>query len=252
MIIGLRGGHSKNVIGAVGKVNEYEQMQKFYIVVRDVLIKYGHKVIDCNSNAATQSGELKEGADKANNANVDLFISLHMNSFDGVANGHECLVSSANSTAYKYAQSLVNNFVGLGFKNRGVKFQKLYEMNNIRAGNIIFELCFCDSQVDIDIYNKYTWEQLAYAFCNAIDSNIPKTPQSESKDYYVVSDYLPSAYSGYNGVDISKHLELFTGVKMYARGNNKGVWLESEYLTRTKCEELKNKMGKLFYSIVSK
>ena len=30
MIIGLRGGHSANCVGAVGIVNEYEQMQEFY------------------------------------------------------------------------------------------------------------------------------------------------------------------------------------------------------------------------------
>jgi len=42
----------------------------------------------------------------------------------------------------------------------------------LRAGHS--DNCFCDSQTDIAIYNQYSWEQLAYNFCNAIDSNIPK------------------------------------------------------------------------------
>ncbi|WP_243156287.1 hypothetical protein [Clostridium sp. C2-6-12] len=41
----------------------------------------------------------------------------------------------------------------------------------------------------------------------------------------------------------------FEGVKCYVRGNNKGVWIETEYLNIDKCDELKNKLGNLFYSI---
>lgn len=54
MKIGLRGGHSKKAQGAVGIVNEYEQMQKFYIHVSKLLTEYGHTVVDCNSNVMEQ------------------------------------------------------------------------------------------------------------------------------------------------------------------------------------------------------
>ncbi|WP_455789250.1 hypothetical protein [Clostridium butyricum] len=56
-------------------------MQKFYNHVRKLLTEYGHTVVDCNSNASTQ----------ANEANLDLFISLHMNSYDGNSYVTECL-----------------------------------------------------------------------------------------------------------------------------------------------------------------
>lgn len=247
MKIGLRGGHSKNCIGAVGLVNEYEQMQKFYTYVRDLLTSYGHTVIDCNSNAYSQSAELSEGVSKANSNNVDIFISLHMNAFNGSANGTECVVSSANSGAYETAQRICNNFSNLGFKNRGVKFQSLYEMNHVKAPNIIFEICFCDSKTDIDIYNKYSWEQLSRTLCNAIDSNIPLSAEQGKR--YIVTNYLPNAYDGYDGIDIKYILEYFEGVKCYVRGNNKGVWIETECLTIDKCQALKNKLGSLFYSI---
>lgn len=72
---------------------------------------------------------------------------------------------------------------------------------------------------------------------------------SETKKYYVVSDYLPGAYSNYSGVDINYVLSYFTGVKCYVRGNNKGVWIETEYLSKQKCEELKNVLGSWFYEI---
>lgn len=253
MIIGLRAGHSDNCTGAIGIVDEHEQMKKYYVAVKAVFEKYGHTVIDCNSNANTQSGELLEGATKANNANCDLFISLHMNCYNGSAHGTEVLVSSANSTSYPYAQRLVDNFAGLGFTNRDVKFESLYEMNHINCGNIISEICFCDSQEDIDIYNKYSWEQLAHVLCNAIDSNIPKEPIGNNSNStgkgYVITTYLPPAYEGYDGVDINYILSYFTGVKTYVRGNSKGVWIETEYLPIEQCNKLKETLGSWFYSI---
>ena len=238
MKIGLRGGHSKKAQGAVGIVNEYEQMQKFYTHLSKLLTEYGHTVVDCNSNGATSSEELSEGARKANNADVDLFISLHMNAFDGKANGTECIVYSKSSKSYSYAKRICENFASLGFKNRGVKINSLYEMKNIKAPNIIFEICFCDSKTDIDIYNKYSWEHLAHKLCNAIDSNIPSKP--EEKKAYIVTKYLPGAYDGYDGVDIRAILDkYFDGVKCYVRGDSGGVWIETEYLTIEKYQELK-------------
>jgi N-acetylmuramoyl-L-alanine amidase len=248
MKIGLRGGHSANCIGAVGIVNEYEEMQQYFNAVSQVLTSYGHTVIDCNSNGANANDELSEGATKANNAGVDIFVSLHMNAFDGSANGVEALVSSANSGAISDAINLCNNFSLLGLTNRGVKFVNDYEMNHINAPNIIFEMCFCDSPIDIAIFNKYSWVQLAYRFCNAIDSNIPIEPPTETNGY-VITNYLPPDSATYDGVNINTVLEYFKGVTCYVRGNSKGVWIETQYLPLSKCQELKNTLGSWFYEI---
>ena len=248
MILGLRGGHSSNCVGAVGIVKEYEQMQEFYKAVSRLLTSYGHTVIDCNSNGANANIELSEGATKSNNAKVDIFISLHLNAFDGSGNGVEALVSSANSGAVSYATNLCNNFSQLGFKNRGVKYESLYEMNHVQAPNIIFEMCFCDSAVDMAIYYNNSWSSLAYRFCNAIDSNIPITPPTESKGY-VITNYLPVDSATYDGVNINRFLEYFKGVTCYVRGNARGVWIETQYLTMNKCNELKSFLGSWFYEI---
>ncbi|MDM8130090.1 peptidoglycan recognition protein family protein [Clostridium butyricum] len=72
---------------------------------------------------------------------------------------------------------------------------------------------------------------------------------SETTKYYVVSDYLPGAYSNYDGVDINYVLSYFTSIKCYVRGNSKGIWIETEYLSKQKCEELKNVLGSWFYEI---
>lgn len=172
MKIGLRAGHSDNCIGAVGIVDEHQEMKQYYVAVKTMLENNGHTVINCNSNGRTANAELSEGANAANSNNVDLFVSLHMNASDGRGHGIEALVSGTGSGAYSYAQRLCTNFSNLGFTNRGVKCERLYEMNHISAPNIIFEICFCDSQVDIDIFNQYSWDKLAAVFCNAIDSSI--------------------------------------------------------------------------------
>ncbi|NRY59834.1 N-acetylmuramoyl-L-alanine amidase [Clostridium beijerinckii] len=253
MKIGLRAGHSDNCEGAVGIVNEHDQMKKYYQAVKSVLEQYGHTVIDCNSNASSENGELSEGANIANSNGVDFFASLHMNCYNGQAHGCEVLVSSEKSGAYPVAQRLVQNFSELGFYNRGVKFEKLYEMNHVSAPNIISEICFCDSQTDIDIYNQYSWDKLAHVLCNAIDGNIPKdisgTTTDSNKKGYVVTTYLPHSSSTYDGVDINYVLSYFGDVKCYIMGNDNGVWIETQYLDLDKCNELKSTLGSWFYEI---
>ncbi|WP_077845534.1 N-acetylmuramoyl-L-alanine amidase [Clostridium puniceum] len=258
MKIGLRAGHSDNCTGAIGIVDEHEQMKKYYAAVKAVFEQYGHIVIDCNSNGSTPGAELSEGANKANSNNVDLFISLHMNASNGQGHGTEALVSSTSSKAYSYANNLCNNFNLLGFTNRGVKTStSLYEMNNVAAPNIIFEICFCDNETDIGIYNQYSWEQLAYNLCNAIDLNIPKeVPEAatnlKADKGYVVTAYLPHASANYEGVNINSVLIYFKGIECYARGNSKGVWIETEWLGMAKCKELQQVLGNLFYTIETK
>lgn len=247
MKIGLRAGHSPNCLGAMGLVNEHEQMKSYYAAIKTVLEKYGHVVVDCNSNGGSAGTELGEGAAKANATNIDLFVSLHMNASNSLGHGTEALVSNPNSGAYTYAQNLCTNFGAIGFSNRGVKFEQLYEMRNIKAANIIFEICFCDNNQDITIFNKYSWEELAYRFCNAIDKNIPLTSTVEKG--YVVTNYLPQSSPDYAGVNINRALEPFKEVTCYVRGNSKGIWIETQYLPLSKCQELKSTLGKWFYEI---
>jgi hypothetical protein len=66
---------------------------------------------------------------------------------------------------------------------------------------------------------------------------------------YVVTNYLPSAYEGYEGIDIKYVLSYFGDVKCYVRSNEKGCWIETQYLDLDKCNELKSTLGSCFYSI---
>lgn len=67
---------------------------------------------------------------------------------------------------------------------------------------------------------------------------------------YIVTNYIKPAYSGYDGVNveeiINKH---FRGITYYIRRDSNGIWIETQYLDKAKCEELKQNLGSLFYSI---
>ncbi len=69
---------------------------------------------------------------------------------------------------------------------------------------------------------------------------------------YVVTDYLPNGYQGdnsFNGVDVNYVLQYFKDIRCYFRGNEKGVWIETQTLPIEKCYELKEVLGSWFYSI---
>lgn len=192
-VIGLRAGHSPNCRGANVLRDEWSSMNTLYQETAKILRDYGHTVIDCNSKASTENAELREGANKANAAKVDLFISLHMNaSANHNAFGTEAWIHSRGSRALPTAQRLVNNYASLGFYNRGVKYDfddgdlDFYEMRGVDAPNIIFETCFCDSERDISIWSPIPWEKLARAIANAID---PDIPLEKPEDRYQIRIY---------------------------------------------------------------
>lgn len=174
MKIGIRGGHSPNCKGAIGLRDEQSCMRTLSYEVMKILRENGHIVIDCNNNANTQNAELSEGAKIANNNNVELFISLHMNSFNGQAQGTESLVAiGCRQWGKDIAKRLCDNFATLGLVNRGVKEKNLYEMKNINALNIIFETMFCDNSHDInEIWSPTPYEKMALLIANAIDPKI--------------------------------------------------------------------------------
>nr|WP_321027019.1 peptidoglycan recognition family protein [Clostridium neonatale]DAW05976.1 MAG TPA: endodeoxyribonuclease I [Caudoviricetes sp.] len=74
----------------------------------------------------------------------------------------------------------------------------------------------------------------------------------DNKKGYVITNYLPNGYQGngnFNGVDADYILQYFKDVRCYFRGNAKGVWIETQTLPLSKCEELKNTLGSWFYEI---
>jgi len=189
MKIGLRYGHSINCRGARGKIDEVDSCRILYGKIKALLEVQGHTVIDCNSNANNVNSELSEGTNKANNAKVDIYITIHMNSFNGKAKGVECWVYDTNSkTAITIGNKICANISKLGTPNRGVKYSTSYhDLNASSMESIIVESLFCDSNQDAELFKSKT-DELARAIANGIDSrvslNISKPQKPIIKEEY--------------------------------------------------------------------
>lgn len=153
MILGLRYGHSINCKGATGYIDEVNYCKNLFDVIVKKCKDKNLSIVNCSSNSSTITGELLEGCNKANKDNIDLFISLHLNSFSSsAAHGVEAWTYSEGARSNKYAINIIEGIANLGLFNRGIKFNKnFYEMKNIKAPNIILELGFCSNEQDSNI-----------------------------------------------------------------------------------------------------
>lgn len=169
--VGLRGGHSKNCRGARGYVDEWETMQKLFSLVKSRLENRGIKVVDCNSNANTERGELYEGTNKANNNNVDAYFTLHMNAFNDLnANGVECIVyESGNKPINTIANNICSNISNtLGLRNRGIKaVPKDHDVTKSNMPAIIIETGFCTNANDANKISN-NLDKVAECIVNAV------------------------------------------------------------------------------------
>ncbi|MBH8571794.1 N-acetylmuramoyl-L-alanine amidase [Nostocaceae cyanobacterium CENA369] len=133
----------------------------------------GHEVISCKPDSANTVREsLAKRCDKANAANVDIYVSLHFNCFNGQANGTE--VYATSDKGRQIAKPVLDEIVKLGFFNRGVKSgSHLFVLKNTNMPAILVESCFIDSQKDVNLYNA---EAISNAIVKGLTGKVPTTP----------------------------------------------------------------------------
>ncbi len=171
MIFNIHGGHNRIVVGACGCFSEVEEDRKVKDLVISKLIALGHTVYDCtDEQATTQRENLSNIVSKCNAHKVDLDISIHFNSFNGLAHGTEAYTYDNLGSAYKAACQIVNAISELGFKNRGVKVNpSYYVLRKTTAPAILVECCFCDSAEDAGRYNA---ESMATAIVKGLTGQV--------------------------------------------------------------------------------
>lgn len=145
--------------GAVGIIKEEYVINTVGSKVISKLQNSGHEVIQCRpSNATSTSNSLNQRANKANSNKVDMFISLHANAGGGI--GSE--IYTYNGKNIDAANRILNNMSSLGFKNRGIKNgSNLAVIRLTEATSMLIEICFIDTQNDVDIFNKVGAESIA-------------------------------------------------------------------------------------------
>lgn len=230
--------------GAIGcGYKEQDLTRELGKIIKSYFEQLGHTVIETNidGGVTSVSDSMFKRYSIANKNNVDLCVSIHFNAGGGT--GSE--IFTYNGADVYNASNILKRLAYLGLRNRGIKNgNNLAMVSKPVAKAMLIEVAFIDTASDMQLYKN---KKNDIAKC-IVESITGQTINTGSKGY-VVTTYLPSAYAGYDGVDIKYILKYFEGVRAYVRGNNKGVWIETEYLSESKCQELKKTLGSWFYSI---
>ncbi len=157
MVIGINCGHTLEGpgVGAVGIINESEHTRLVGNMLMRKLMDADVDVIDCTvDRAVSQEAYLEKAVQIANQAAAELFISIHFNaSTEHHARGTE--VYTYGGKRHLAAVSICSHLAKLGFSNRGVKDGSgLYVIRRTKARAILVEVCFCDNERDVEIYER--------------------------------------------------------------------------------------------------
>ena len=189
MKIAVRGGHCPKVTGASALINELTEDRK----VKDAVIKYlkelGHSILDVTppDTTNTSSADLAHGVNKANEWGADLFVSIHFNnaysSYNGALGSEVCVYSN-----FDIAQSVVDGFGSLGFKNRGQKARTgLYELKNTKMKSMIIEVCFVEATEDVSLDKRLGHDTIGKTIAESIANKkvtVNTSSTSTGETYY--------------------------------------------------------------------
>jgi hypothetical protein len=130
------------------------------------------------------NGELQARCDIANNANVDLFLSVHINSAVSTANGEEVLIIDTGGNAEKFANILLPQLIkATGFYNRQVNVQNVMVLRNTNMPAVLSENGFISNVEDAkNLSNPNFRQNIAVAHAKSVCTHfriIYKEPSSQ-------------------------------------------------------------------------
>lgn len=172
MKISINCGHTVKFAGYGSVYGSFKESQITRAIGNEVirlLREGGHTVHNSTVNyAISQKHYLKRVVEMANAKEIDLFISLHCNA-SSTRMGHGTEVYTYKGKRLPVAVSICNKLSSLGFKNRGVKDgSNLYVVKNTKAPAILVEVCFIDNPLDIDLYKKWGYKNIAKTIVEGI------------------------------------------------------------------------------------
>ncbi|MGK7924162.1 MAG: N-acetylmuramoyl-L-alanine amidase [Spirulina sp.] len=177
MKFGIDMGHNAPPdTGAVGIWREDDLTKAVGTQVMAKLDNLGYSFVNCTPRwASSVLDSLRKRVRTANSSEVDIFVSIHFNAFNGRASGSEIFATS--SAGRKIATPILNNIVALGYYNRGVKNgSHLYVVKNTTMPAILIECCFIDSRRDMNLYDT---EAMANAIVKGLTGVSPEDSQPE-------------------------------------------------------------------------
>ena len=162
-------GHGGRDPGAVynGR-QEKDDVLRLTLAVGEILQNNG---IDVEYTRTTDVYETPyQKAMEANEAGVDLFISIHRNSFptENTAFGVESLVYDLSGLKYEIAQSIDQQLEAVGFRDLGVKARpNLVVLRRTQMPAVLVEVGFINSDVDNELFDA-NFDDIALAIADGI------------------------------------------------------------------------------------
>ena len=200
----VHGGHSLKCRGVSDLLDEVDEDRKVKNKLIELLRANGDTVYDCTDDySTTQRANLSSIVSKCNAHNVDLDISIHLNSArndrvgDGKCGGVEVYGYDDRiyDVAYKIAENIATT-LGIGFHGTPVKYSKdLYVLRKTKAKAILIECCFVDDRDDV---SRWDSTKCAMAIASALgcktnvnDSRHPSDSSQVSSGQLGDGTYFP-------------------------------------------------------------
>lgn len=181
------GGVDSGAVGVNGRLEKTDNLNAA-LALQKVMTSRGHSVIMTRTKDTYPS--LNDRVKLANNSGVDVFISLHRNSYsDPNSNGFEVLYgTNASQRSIKLAETMVDKVVKVtGFRNRGAKRQSATVLNGTNMPAVTVESGFITNSSDNNIYDAKN-SVLLTALADSIESVIGKgsnpAPDPKPSDPY--------------------------------------------------------------------
>jgi N-acetylmuramoyl-L-alanine amidase len=151
----ISSGHSADVRGASGYIDEVDEARKVVDAVADILQKHGHSVKTFHDDtSSSQSENLQAIVDYHNAQTRDFDVSVHFNAYmvcDKPMGTEVLYVTAADVAAH-----VVNAIAKVGLINRGAKYRSdLKFLNSTEKPAVLIETLFVDSVADTDIYHQH-------------------------------------------------------------------------------------------------
>ena len=163
--------------GAEGYILEETIINEVGSKVIAKLRALGHTVIETRPiSCSGLTNSLSQRCEKANNNNCDIFLSIHANAGGGV--GTEIFTYKGREV--DWARRILNNVVALGFRNRGIKGNSLYVTNHTSMTSALLEVCFVDTQSDVNLYKSIGSEKIADAIVKGLVGTTTSTTTNTS------------------------------------------------------------------------
>lgn len=185
-----RGGHNFKTTGAEGYISEVVEVKKIDSHISQFYKDANRKHLNVNPPDYYGANDINYSINLANSEKADFYYSIHMNYYNKTSSPMGVEVIVFNDKQLVQAKRVLNNLVGLGFKNRGVKTMSevkrtLGELKNTKMPAMIIEVCFVDSLADVELYKKIGSKRIAQAIYEGVTNTKVNNTQTSDKLYRV-------------------------------------------------------------------